>query len=74
MEVVFLPTCRIKFYNAAMSYYRTAFTSFEEFQREALRSDRDELGKEELELIYDLEDSDNLLRPAARARRRRSRE
>ncbi|WAS98531.1 hypothetical protein [Nannocystis punicea] len=57
-----------------MSYYRNAFTSFEEFQREALRSDRDELGKEELELIYDLEDSDNLVRPAARARRRRSRE
>ena len=53
-----------------MSYYRTGFTTFEEFQREALRTDRDELGKEELELLYDLEDSDNLLRPA-RARRGR---
>lgn len=57
-----------------MSYYRTSFTSFEEFQREALRGDLDELGKEELELIYDLEDSDNLVRPAARARRRRGHE
>lgn len=57
-----------------MSYYRTAFTSFEEFKREALRGDSDELGKEELELIYDLEDSDNLVRPAARARPRRGRE
>ena len=57
-----------------MSYYRTAFTSFEEFQREALRVDSDDLGKEELELTYDLEDSDNLVRPAARVRRRRGRE
>jgi hypothetical protein len=56
-----------------MSFYRTAFTSFEEFQREALRRDYDELGKEELELIYDLEDSDNLVRPA-RTRRGRGRE
>ncbi len=57
-----------------MSYYRTAFTSFEEFTREALRSDRDELGKEELELLYDLDDSDNLVRPTQRPRRSRRRE
>lgn len=57
-----------------MSYFRTAFTSFEEFQREALRSDRDELGKEELELLYDLEDSDNLVRPTQRPKRPRRRE
>lgn len=63
-----------KTYKVGMSYYRTAFTSFEEFQREALHGECDDLGKEELELIYDLEDSDNLVRPAARARRRRSRE
>lgn len=55
-----------------MSFYRTAFTTFEEFQREALRSDRDELGKEELELLYDLEDSDNLSRPSRARRGRRS--
>lgn len=57
-----------------MSYYRTAFTSFEEFTREALRSDRDELGKEELELLYDLDDSDNLVRPTQRPQRSRRRE
>lgn len=57
-----------------MSYFRTSFTSFEEFKREVLQGDLDELGKEELELLYDLEDSDNFMRPAARARRRRGTE
>jgi len=54
-----------------MSFFRTSFSSFEEFQREALRGERDDLGKDELELLYDLEDSDNLTRPTQRARRGR---
>lgn len=57
-----------------MSYYRTGFTSFEEFKREALFGDREELGKDELELLYELDDSDNLVRPTARPKRARRRD
>lgn len=70
-EVGFLLTCRIRLYKVVMNFFRSSFSSFEEFQRETLRGDRDELGKEELELLYDLEDSDNLVRPTRRARRGR---
>jgi hypothetical protein len=57
-----------------MSYYRTGFTSFEEFKREALFGEREELGKEEYELLYELDDSDNLVRPTQRPPRSRRRE
>lgn len=40
-----------------MSYFRTRFTSFEEFQREGLLGG-ESLGKEELELLRDLEEDD----------------
>lgn len=48
-----------------MSYYRSAFSSFEEFQREA-GFDRDELGKDELELLQELDDADNFDRKSPR--------
>jgi hypothetical protein len=73
-QVGFLLTCRIRLYKVRMSYYRTGFTSFEEFKREALLSDREELGKDELELLYELDDSDNLVRPTRRPARSRRRE
>lgn len=41
-----------------MSYFRTRFTSFQEFQREA-NFQHEELGKDELELLRELEDDDN---------------
>jgi hypothetical protein len=40
-----------------LSYFRTHFTSFEEFQREGLLGG-ESLGKEELELLRDLEEDD----------------
>jgi hypothetical protein len=49
-----------------MSYFRHRFSSFEEFQREGL-SESGELGKDELDLIDELEAQDEL----ARGRRRR---
>ena len=55
-----------------MSYFRHSYTSFEEFRREALSYDESEhsLGKEELELLMDLEDEDQFdKRPAARKKR-----
>lgn len=51
-----------------MSYFRTEFTSFEEFKREALQ-DLDDLGKEEIELMREVEDHDNFHRRPARGRR-----
>jgi hypothetical protein len=51
-----------------MSYFRRRFSSFEEFQREAFR-EGDELGKDELELLQELEDED-LFDIVARHRRR----
>lgn len=51
-----------------MSYFRSEFTSFEEFKREGLR-DSVELGKEELELIFEVEDRDNFHRRPPRRRR-----
>lgn len=44
-----------------MSYYRQRFSSFEEFQREALRDNRAELGKDEYELLDELEAEDECL-------------
>ncbi|MFO0637472.1 MAG: hypothetical protein U0168_32000 [Nannocystaceae bacterium] len=52
-----------------MSYFRTSYTSFEEFRREALVSDDESLGKEELELLMDLEDEDLFDSPRRRRRR-----
>jgi hypothetical protein len=48
-----------------LSYFRTRFTSFEEFQREGLLGG-ESLGKEELELLRDLEDDDEFDRPPRR--------
>jgi hypothetical protein len=54
-----------------LSYFRHSYTSFEEFRREALSIDDGEhLGKEELELLMDLEDEDQFdKRPSRKARR-----
>ena len=41
-----------------MSYFRYGYTSFEEFQREALH-EAPELGKEEIELLRELELDDD---------------
>lgn len=51
-----------------MSYYRQRFSSFEEFQREGLRGEV-QLGKEEYELLEELEAEDLFFH---RPRRRRS--
>lgn len=51
-----------------MSYFRHRYRSFEEFQREAF-VELPSLGKEELELLAELEDDEDALR---RPRRRRS--
>ncbi|MCH9685430.1 MAG: hypothetical protein K0V04_28615 [Deltaproteobacteria bacterium] len=43
------------------TYYRTGYTTFQEFQREALSgscSHHESLGKEELELLQELEADD----------------
>ncbi len=50
-----------------MSYFRTRFRSFEEFQRDAL-SHRQELGKDELELLRELEEEDEFDRHPRRRR------
>ena len=51
-----------------MSYFRTEFTSFEEFKREALQN-LDDLGKEEIELMREVELRDNFhRRPPRRGR------
>lgn len=41
-----------------MSYFRTRFANFEEFQREGFFG-ADVLGKEELELLQELEEDDD---------------
>jgi len=41
-----------------MSYFRSSFTSFEEFQRESGRDWGHRLGKEEYELLHEIEDDD----------------
>ncbi|HWB78057.1 MAG TPA: hypothetical protein VG755_23995 [Nannocystaceae bacterium] len=53
-----------------MSYFRHSYTSFEEFQREGLGGEDESLGKEEIELLMDLEDDDAFDSPARRKRRR----
>jgi len=50
-----------------VSYFRTHFQTFEEFKREGF-FDTETLGKEEIELLRDLEDAESFDRP----RRRRS--
>lgn len=51
-----------------MSYFRNEFSSFEEFKREALQ-DLDDLGKEEIELMREVEERDNFhRRPPRRGR------
>ncbi len=51
-----------------MSYFRNEFSSFEEFRREALQ-DLDDLGKEEIELMREVEAQDNFYRrPPRRGR------
>ncbi len=50
-----------------MSYFRHRYASFEEFQREAL-VDGEMLGKEELELLDELEREDEDFRPSSRRR------
>lgn len=50
-----------------MSYFRTGFNSFEEFQREGMFGG-DTLGKEELELLRELEAEDDFDKPKARRR------
>ena len=51
-----------------MSYFRSEFASFEEFKREALQ-DFDELGKEEIELLREVELRDNFHRRPPKGRR-----
>ncbi len=54
-----------------MSYFRHSYSSFEEFRREALGSgDDSSLGKEELELLMDLEDEDQFHTRRRRVERR----
>jgi len=45
-----------------MSYFRSTFTSFAEFQREGMNGS-DRLGKEELELLRALEQDDDFCDP-----------
>jgi hypothetical protein len=56
--------------DSVLSYFRHSYTSFEEFQREGLGGDDESLGKEEIELLMDLEDDDAFDSPARRKRRR----
>lgn len=42
-----------------MHYYRDSFTTFAEFKRESFH-DREELGKDELELLHELDDEEAL--------------
>ena len=52
-----------------MSYFRTRFRNFEEFQREGLQSDLPDLGKDELELLRELEDDERRLFKPRRRRK-----
>jgi hypothetical protein len=52
-----------------LSYFRTGYQSFQEFQREAF-AELPTLGKEELELLRELEDDDDVL--SHRRRKKRS--
>ena len=49
-------------------YFRRRFSSFEEFQREATRHHDPDLGKDELELLEELEAADDYHRPRRRRR------
>lgn len=49
-------------------YFRRRFTSFEEFQRESFDYGDRELGKDELELIEELEAADEFHKRPARRR------
>ena len=43
---------------STMSYFRNSFTSFQEFQRETGGDWTHQLGKEEYELLHEIEDDD----------------
>jgi hypothetical protein len=52
-----------------VSYFRNGYRSFEEFQREGLASG-ESLGREELELLRELEECDDYERPVRRQSRK----
>lgn len=54
-----------------MSYFRDRFSSFEEFQRETSSEWGQELGKEEIELLHEIEEQEHFDR-RPRGRRRSS--
>jgi hypothetical protein len=62
------PSPLFRTFKDTMSYFRRRFSSFEEFQREGL-ADPIELGKDELELIEELEADDDFYRRPARRRK-----
>lgn len=51
-----------------MTYYRTGYTSFREFQRESFHVS-EELGKDELELLLELDAVDERVERGVRPRR-----
>lgn len=53
-----------------MSYFRTGYSNFQEFMREGLHHGGEFLGKEELELLRELEEEDEFDRAPSRRRRR----
>ena len=48
-------------------YYRRRFSSFEEFQRESFDYGDREFGKDEIELLEELEASDEFYKPRPRS-------
>lgn len=52
-------------------YFRNRFSSFEEFKRQSWDHGGRELGKEELELLEELEIADDFYKSPRNARRRR---
>jgi hypothetical protein len=50
-------------------YFRRRFSSFEEFQRESFDYGDREFGKDEIELLEELESSDEFYKPRRRADR-----
>ena len=52
-----------------MSYFRQGYNNFQEFIREGLHHGGEYLGKEELELLRELEEDDEFDVPRRRSRR-----
>ncbi|HVH97788.1 MAG TPA: hypothetical protein VM869_03725 [Enhygromyxa sp.] len=50
-------------------YFRRRFSSFEEFQRESFDYGDREFGKDEIELLEELETADEFYKPRRRANR-----